>query len=157
MWLAFGSLRNMSAYFRGSFIVAEPDVCEVGPVELDKEYTAKFTLRNITSEPVVVLGAQTCCGCRLRSSMPHTINPNGSSEIEFTVKIGASQSIRAFTRRFLLLIDKGGGFGPMLTIHVNVVEASRVSVVRPRETEVFTPCVAGVWRQPTESPFPHLD
>jgi hypothetical protein len=125
--IGFGSLRNMSAYLRGDLVLAEFNILDLGRVEPGKDYTAAFIVRNVSAGSVNVLGARTCCGCSLLSHLPLTVEPNEQVEVVFLFQVAASQPTGPVKREILLLLDKGGGHGPILAIEAEVVDLTEFS------------------------------
>lgn len=133
-WLAFGSLRNMSAYLAGDCIVTEPSILDLGQVELGHEYTADFVVRNVSSDSVMVLGAKSCCGCGVLSGLPVTLQAHQETTVSLWLRIPSKQPETPLAWRALLLTDKGGGRGPMLTVHAEAPKQTTISNSRPPRT-----------------------
>src|SRR5438552_2826257 len=50
--------------------------------------TAVFTLKNISSRPVRVLGAETSCGCTLPEGLPLELMPQGAGKLLVKMRVG---------------------------------------------------------------------
>ena len=59
----FGSIRMTLAYVSGSVIAPVTPEIDLGEVRFGEAMTAEFRVRNLSSHPVTILGANSDCGC----------------------------------------------------------------------------------------------
>jgi hypothetical protein len=70
---SFGSLPVALRYVRGERFFLEPAWLRVGPLEVGKPITAYAEIRNHTSGPVRLLGADHRCICAVAKGLPATV------------------------------------------------------------------------------------
>ena len=129
--IGFGSVSNLSAYLRGHVLVTDRRVVDLSLVEPGRNYRAAFVVRDISSGAVVILGARVCCGCSLLSELPRRVRPNEDTTLEFTFHVPTEQPAGQIKHQVLLLIDKAGGYGPVLTMLARVGDSKRASEPGP--------------------------
>ena len=80
----YGSLADGIAFVNGSVVVADESVVELGQVPVSTTVEGTFTLKNLTSHPVTILGAQPECQCVVASALPVKID--GLSSTSFALR-----------------------------------------------------------------------
>ena len=76
----FGSIRMTLAYVSGSVMAAETAVVDLGEVPSGEEVTAEFRLRNLSTRPITILGANSDCGC-LVLDLPKTVGGSEATSV----------------------------------------------------------------------------
>jgi len=67
--------------------------------------TVSFTLDNVTSRPVSILGAETSCDCTTLQGLPITIPAHGETSLKFRLTSSAAEAGRRFNSNIKLLLD----------------------------------------------------
>lgn len=88
LW-SYGSLRDGVRVASGTLIVVADPVAKLGLVSRDGPISANFELKNLSSRPVTVLGAELDCTCVSISSVPVTLN--GGERALVTISITADE------------------------------------------------------------------
>ena len=104
----FGSLGGTLAFLQGYALWASPSSCDLGTISRDTPSYALFTLRNLTSRPVTILGAQTDCCCWVSSDLPTTVLPGEEQTLQVQVYPRGLASGKRFEQRLELFLDVAG-------------------------------------------------
>ena len=83
----YGSIRAFIAKCRGETFVVAPEAVDLGTVESSTESSAVFTIRNISSKSIDVVGARTACSCVVASGLPIAVAPGREEEVTFRVYV----------------------------------------------------------------------
>jgi hypothetical protein len=102
--LRFGSLSDAFRYARGSRVVIDPPTLVLPPGRFDDRQTADFRMRNLTSQPVRVLGATVSCDCVTTEGLPTVIDAGGSLRLRSSVHLDA-RSLGPFVQSVLYYTD----------------------------------------------------
>jgi len=76
--------------------------------------TAPFTVRNISSSPVRVMGAEATCGCMVAQGLPISLGPGEVGKISLRVVVGPPGADGVFARTTHLFIDRDGPSPPLV-------------------------------------------
>ncbi len=87
----FGSLHDAWLYARGARVVIEPATFRTQSGKSGDTRKAVFVIRNLTGEPVRVLGVTTSCSCLSTDELPVTIAPRSSRPMRVSIKLGGDQ------------------------------------------------------------------
>jgi len=87
----FGSRHDAWLYARGARVVIEPATFRTQSGKSGDTRKAVFVIRNLTSEPVRVLGVTTSCSCLSTDELPVTIGPRSSRPMRVSIKLGGDQ------------------------------------------------------------------
>jgi hypothetical protein len=103
--VSYGDIISSLAAINGSRVIAKTQTRELGEVLAGETLTTKFLLKNISSQPVGVIGAWADCGCITTSELPFVISPQ--SQVEFDVKVHTDTVMvgEKITRQVLLNLD----------------------------------------------------
>jgi len=82
----FGSLDSAFGYFSGRSLLVTPMERFVGQIEVNKQATATFRLRNASSLPIRIVGARASCGCVAIEDLPVTVPAWESKAIRISLK-----------------------------------------------------------------------
>ena len=85
----FGSIGAGLAYARGTSLLPDSGIKEVGEVGVNESTTFSYTLRNLAGRPIRLQGSQMSCSCAVVEGIPRTIEPAGSSVVTVTVHAGS--------------------------------------------------------------------
>lgn len=83
----FGSLRDAWLYMGGARVVIERSALALPTGEVGETQVAEFLLRNLTSEPVKVLGATVSCDCVTTEGLPAEVVAGGSVRLRSAVHL----------------------------------------------------------------------
>lgn len=101
----FGSLAAARAYLRGHVVIAESPVKDVGELSAGDRKPVAFLLKNLTSQPVTVTGAQTSCGCLVTNDLPLTFAPLQEHELTLYITAKTPNSTGPFSHTVQLFLD----------------------------------------------------
>ena len=90
-YVTYGDIRSGWLWFSGYKLVAEQYRIDLGEVPAGESKPITFRLRNLTGEPVLILGVETDCSCLAASELPVTIPPRKTWDFE--VLFMASESV----------------------------------------------------------------
>lgn len=102
----FGSLTGAKAYASGYAVWPDSPTSDVGIVAPNETTRADFAIRNLTSQPVTILGAEVSCACTSPVEMPLEIPARSQRELRFSVKVFKRQNPQ-FTETAKLFLDTG--------------------------------------------------
>ena len=77
----FGSLHDAWLFANGVRAVIEPKALNVGEGRGGESRDAAFRVRNLTSQPVTILGATVACSCVTCDKLPVTIAPRSALDL----------------------------------------------------------------------------
>jgi hypothetical protein len=89
-FVMYGSLNSGVAVMNGFLVFADETVLDFGDIPAGETRTAKFRLRNVSSKPVVVLGAWVDCSCLTKGALPLTMPPNSTTDFELSLHTDSS-------------------------------------------------------------------
>ena len=129
--LVFGTFRvffpqTLAALFGNRQLRAiEPSptfTCEAHRGELVK---VSFNIRNVTDEPLEVLGIKNTCSCTSSAdtNFPIDLNPGAVSSIKINLKVGQPDSDGRFERVADLFVNRGGVV-PSLVFNATVIDSA---------------------------------
>lgn len=98
-----GSPAHALAYLGGKRVVASPSIYDFGEGHIGDSRTAVFTVRNLGGSEVTITGGQTACTCIKLGKYPVPINPNGSVDLSFTIRLSAQNP--SFSQPIILYTD----------------------------------------------------
>lgn len=101
----YGGVRNGIRVFRGYRVLVEPSTVDVSTVEQGATVRTDFILRNMSWEPVMVLGADPDCGCVQMSGIPVTLAPRSSHAVSMSVRTADLASHEEFVHQSRLIFD----------------------------------------------------
>lgn len=82
---AFGTFPLAMRYLRGERLVIEPDEIHVERPKESGTMTVEAVLRNISSRPVNVIGANVSCSCMVTGNLPVKIEPGAAYRLPIIV------------------------------------------------------------------------
>ena len=103
----FGSIRMTLAYVSGSVIAAETTVVDLGEVPSGEAVTAEFRLRNLSTRPITILGANSNCGC-LVLDLPKTVDGSEVTSVRVGFAPTSRQEGTQVTYTAALILDTDG-------------------------------------------------
>jgi hypothetical protein len=110
----FGSVGASIAYLRGERLVAESPSRSIGSVRPGEDARLGFLLRNLSGDPITVLGARSECACVVAEDLPFAVPPSGGREVG--VRLRAPEASGPFTERVALFTDCPGQADVVLCI-----------------------------------------
>lgn len=87
-----GTLRGAYLYASGVRIVVEGASIRFPDGRAGEDRDAAFLVRNLSGNPVQILGVNTSCGCVSVEKLPVTVAPAGVKEIRLTIHLEESAS-----------------------------------------------------------------
>jgi len=85
----FGSLGALEAALRGQVLYAEPAVVSLGELRPREQVSVPVRIRNLTGEPVKLVGSHSGCGCTVAEGLPLELGPGEVRELQIRVKAPA--------------------------------------------------------------------
>jgi len=76
--------------------------------------TGTYVLKNMSNEPVTVLGAQTSCGCMVPEGLPLELPPGGSGNLTVVIKVGPAGAMGSFKQSAVLFVNREGYVPPLV-------------------------------------------
>ncbi len=102
----FGSVFHGLAYLNNKSIIAEPQLLEFGQLPLGSSKKAHFTLYNLTSKPIRIIGVEKDCECGDISPLPLDIPPRQHRDIDLVLIFQQKDYIgKEIVRDVLLIFD----------------------------------------------------
>ena len=95
VWTAsrvFGSWGAFDAWSHGEILYVPNRTVLITDVSSDAKVSAQFSLRNLTRNPIQILGARTSCQCTVAKNLPLTIQAGETSRIDVTVTVPSDTS-----------------------------------------------------------------
>jgi hypothetical protein len=129
-WLAFGSAYALPALATGQVVVVDKSVIDVGTVAPGETRTIAFTIRNVTSRAIPIVGARLSCSCVRPVGLPIEIPPGAQRQLVVRVRPSAGQAGKRLRQSSELILGSRGITVP-LTVVVNVRDRSTRSTERP--------------------------
>jgi hypothetical protein len=105
-WWQFGSLANASLYLRGHDHVVVPTVVDVGKGAREEKRSVMVYVRNLSFQPIRIVGADTTCNCLIPKDLPITIPPRKVVSVEFSIYLTAADG--EVRQMATLLFDEDG-------------------------------------------------
>lgn len=110
-----GSWADACAYWQGYALTADPACKSVGTMVPGEKKQVVFTVRNVSSEPVTIVGAQTNCSCLLTNALPLRLAARERGELVLEVALGSRAVAGPFSPEAILITDADG---PRLVLKV---------------------------------------
>jgi hypothetical protein len=85
--LRYGSFWNTIAAVRGQSVAVEPRQFSAGEVQPGESVVVSVRLRNLTTEPVRVIGSHANCGCTVTDRWPLELQPGEAVEVQLSLKV----------------------------------------------------------------------
>ncbi|MDR1385237.1 MAG: DUF1573 domain-containing protein [Planctomycetaceae bacterium] len=117
-YYVYGSLSAGWARLNGYILYVENDTLDFGTISADQTRTGVFRLRNLSQQPVIILGAEADCSCVQSADLPLTVSPG--TVIDFPVTFYSSQK------------DEGSLVRRQLLLNLNVDQPITMLVVRAK-------------------------
>ncbi len=86
----FGSLSHAWLYANGVRIFVENPAIRLPDGKPGEDRDADFVVRNISSKPIQILGAQTLCGCVSTAKLPVTVPPGQTNSLRVNLHLERS-------------------------------------------------------------------
>lgn len=99
----FGSVPAFTAALRGETFVIEPGQIDLGSVRMGEAHTGTFTIRNLSSKPIRVVGATANCTCVSTNDLPLTVAARSKRQIAFRVAVNQP----AYEQEIIFSVDDG--------------------------------------------------
>lgn len=90
----FGSIGNALAYLRGSSLVADRTIIDLGDIDPRTVVKGSFTLRNLSTGAIRITGSSSSCACAVVAALPADIGPGEKMAIEVSVAGGTKAESR---------------------------------------------------------------
>jgi hypothetical protein len=87
LWMRFGSLTDAWRYAQGHRLLVEPSRLDVGEGAPGDSRESSFTVRNLSSAPVRLIGVTSSCECVATDVLPVTIAPRGRATLHVHVHL----------------------------------------------------------------------
>lgn len=101
--LTFGSIGAGLAIMRGDLITVEPAVLDIGQAQRGTTRTVSVDLRNLSNQPLTVIGGTSTCKCVVTRELPLTILPGQVSRLPIDLRF--SGAVGDFRQQFVLYVD----------------------------------------------------
>ncbi|MCP4673990.1 MAG: DUF1573 domain-containing protein [Deltaproteobacteria bacterium] len=101
----YGDLATGVAYLNGSVLVPEASVLDLGEVCVGGEAEGVFRLRNLTDQPITIIGGRTECSCVLGDEFPVQVDAMSFGEVSLRFTPGPRDAKRHVVHRTLLYLD----------------------------------------------------
>jgi len=101
----FGSFVDGIAFLNGYVLVAEQKTLDLGEVRVGSEAEGNFVLKNLTSEPITLVGARPECSCMIASDLPARIEPHSTMDFSVRFTPNRREASQTVTHRILLYLD----------------------------------------------------
>ncbi len=133
----FGSIPYAIAHMQGFTLYADMSQTDLGKVRVWEKRQVRFRLRNISLEPVTIIGVETTCGCTvLKDQLPLSIKPGNSYELTFTFSVSEKLAGKLFHTSARVFTNTSG---PILTLVFSaqvegVDQGKQIAPVKPSTT-----------------------
>jgi hypothetical protein len=101
--LAFGSVPDAIAYFRGDRVSVSPQLINVGQPAVGDKREVSVELTNRTAQDIRVIGGTTDCSCTVLNDLPVAIGPGETRSL--TVSMTMTGRPGVFNRKANFLVD----------------------------------------------------
>ncbi len=98
----FGSFAAIVGFTRGERLIAEPRHLVTTPGDPGSKCLLTCRLRNLSGQPLRLLGTDACCKCRITTGLGATVAPGSIHDLQFSVTRGtggraAPRVVRIYT------------------------------------------------------------
>jgi hypothetical protein len=100
----FGSLSLAVAYIDGQTFVISPVEVDLGNCESGTRHIAVFTITNLTTRTIRVVGSEQQCSCLKLDELPIIVEPRKSQNISVQALVGGKED--EFSQPVILFLDK---------------------------------------------------
>jgi hypothetical protein len=101
----YGNVSDGIAFLDGFVVIAAKPTLELGSVPVGTEAKGVFVLKNLTDEPISLVGASPDCSCMIMSDFPIRIEPHGTATFDVRFTPRAREAGRTVTHRILLYLN----------------------------------------------------
>ncbi|MDR1923841.1 MAG: DUF1573 domain-containing protein [Planctomycetaceae bacterium] len=101
-----GGFFQFVAYLDGKTIYIEPHVCDLGECEADSNSEAVFSLTNLTSKLITIVGAGSSCNCAVVDRLPLDIQSGNTINVKIVIRLPKEAS--AYDQIVTLLVAEKG-------------------------------------------------
>lgn len=122
---SLGSLEAGVSYLRGNRLFLDQHTRDLGIVDAGTHEVA-FRVKNLSSQPVQIVGAKTSCSCVVAEDLPVTIEPSASLLLRIRVQIDDRRGSR-YSQTMQLITDRG--VEPAMAV-------TMLATVRPRAVKL---------------------
>jgi hypothetical protein len=102
--LTWGNPADALAWMRGESVTVEPEASDLGAGRIGEERAFRVRLTNRAAHPIRIVGGQSNCSCIATDSLPITLEPRQTQEIEVRIRFRGSPG--HFVHRFFLFADE---------------------------------------------------
>lgn len=124
--VTLGGIVEGVALLGGRGLYLRQAIIEVGSVTAGEVLYVEFSVQNLTSKPLTVLGARTDCSCAVVSGLPMTLAPRSRGTMQVELTPSPRDLGMEFERRIELYSDYSGE-SVWLTIRGHVMAAGRAT------------------------------
>ncbi len=128
----YGNVTDGIAFLNGFVLVAEKPTLELGDVSVGSKAEGVFILKNLTNQPITILGAKPECPCVVTSELPVQVDRLSSSPFRLRFVPRTQEANQSVAYRTLLYLDVDSP-SIILTLAASVHPASTT----PVESEVM--------------------
>jgi hypothetical protein len=101
----FGSLEVARAYAKGYVVWPDTNVKSLGHVTVGQKLQVGFRLKNLTAQPVQILGCKTTCSCVLAEKLPMVVGSHEATTLTFTISPREGNIGKPFRHNAELYLD----------------------------------------------------
>jgi hypothetical protein len=101
----FGNLTNGIEFLNGSVLIAEKPMLELGKVPVGTEVEGVFVLKNVTNQPIAIVGGKAECSCVITTGFPMQVDPMCSARLSLRFTPRPSDANRRVVHRAVLYLD----------------------------------------------------
>ena len=95
-------------YLKGETLYFENEHIDLGPVQSGQTYTLRWTVRNLRSTPIQIIGQTVYLDCRLSESIPIQLGPGESKTIQMLFEPTTNLKERNHCRYIEWFVDQPG-------------------------------------------------
>lgn len=103
LFTLFDNPNVLLASVQGKSLAVVPGVVDLGADQVGTKKTFKIGVKNLSSKSITVSGGTAGCGCVATKSLPVTIPPHGTVDIDISVTFKGTPGV--FSRDFVLYSD----------------------------------------------------
>ena len=127
--IRFGNVSRGLAYVRGSVLVPDESMIELGNIPGDKTVEAVFQVKSVSGQPVTILGGKAECSCVMSDAFPIEVGPLASVPIRVQFRPRPVDVNSRIEHRILLYLDTDSA-PVLLSFGANVIAPTKTKEKR---------------------------
>jgi hypothetical protein len=106
---------SLSALMLGPQLVSiEPSPKFICTAHKGDVLLATFTIRNVKSQPITLLGATASCSCTVAEGLPLKLDPGESGKVSLKITVGGFDETGKFTKSAQIFTNREGMVPPLI-------------------------------------------